>query len=34
MEGNKVNWKKVIYPKLLEKDVNKTTKDKKNKISD
>ena len=29
MEGNKVNWKKVIYPKLLEKDANKKTKDKK-----
>ena len=29
MEGNKVNLKKVIYPKLFEKDAYKTTKDKK-----
>ena len=30
----KVNWKKVLYPKLFNEDANKTTKDKKNKISD
>jgi len=30
----KVNWKKVLYPILFDEDATKTTKDKKNKISD
>lgn len=32
-EEGKVNWKKVIYPKLFNDDAKKSTKDKKTKFS-